>query len=176
MKIHEIEKCLQEVIKECHHLNIPISKQIDPKIRINKRAKSRFAACMKDKRFQDPVFVIEIGNALLEIDEKKVGSILAHEVLHTCYGCNNHGRVWKAYAYKMNRTYGYQIKTTASYEELGLAKPDKTIRYRYVIVCKKCSKKFYRQKRSKLITNLSQYRCQCGGKLECRNLDQESEA
>ena len=87
MKIHEIEKCLQEVIKECHHLNIPISKQIDPKIRINKRAKSRFAACMKDKRFQDPVFVIEIGNALLEIDEKKVRSILAHEVLHTCYDC-----------------------------------------------------------------------------------------
>lgn len=173
MKQYELEQYLQEVINECRRLKIPISDRIDPQIHINKRAKSRFAACKKAKRFQESYYTIEVGSALLELDRQKIKTILAHEILHTCYGCYNHGDRWKAYRDKMNQAYGYQIKTTATYEELGLERPEQTITHRYVIICKECGRQIYRQKKSKLITNINQYQCKCGGRLECIKLDRE---
>ena len=116
----EIEFCVQELIKECRNLKIPVSRKIDSKITINKRARSRFAACRREKGIKGEIYRIEIGEMLLAADKKVVRTILAHELLHTCRGCYNHGTKWKEYAFKMNQTYGYKIKTTATYEELGL--------------------------------------------------------
>lgn len=163
----EIEFCVQELIKECRNLKIPVSRKIDSEITINKRARSRFAACRREKGIKGEIYRIEIGEMLLVTDKKVVRTILAHELLHTCRGCYNHGTKWKEYASKMNQTYGYKIKTTATYEELGLEALEREKKINYVITCQKCGKTFYRQKRSKLITNINQYRCRCGGRLNC---------
>lgn len=151
-------------MRECMALNIPISTNIDPNIIINRRARSRFAACKRKGAY---LYIIEVGEALLQAERCAVKNILAHEILHTCYGCYNHGKRWKFYADKMNRTYGYHITTTTTYEELGLEVPDRKKTIHYVIVCQKCGHKFYRQKKSKLVTETDQYRCKCGGKLKC---------
>ena len=158
---------MKEVILQCNTAGIPISKSIDSEVRINKRAKSRFAACRKEKGYFGTKFVIEVGEALLQLEDIwKLKSILAHELLHTCPGCYNHGVKWKTYADIMNQMYGYDIRTTSTYEELGLTAPQKNREIKYVVICQNCGKKFYRQKKSKLITNVNKYRCQCGGVLK----------
>ncbi len=160
----EVELCMNEVMRECMALKIPISTDIDPNIIINKRARSRFAACKK--KGSSP-YIIEVGEALLGSDRMVVKNILAHEILHTCYGCYNHGKRWKLYADKMNRAYGYHITTTTTYEALGLEAPERKRTIHYVIVCQKCGHEFYRQKKSKLVTETNHYRCKCGGRLKC---------
>lgn len=173
MNKKEIEACIQELIKECENLKIPISRNIDPQIQINKRARSRFAACKREKSLDSEAYRIEIGEALLAAQEPVVRTILAHELLHTCRGCYNHGARWKQYALKMNEAYGYRIKTTATYEELGLEEPKREKTIHYIISCQNCGKVFYRQKRSRLITNIGQYRCQCGGRLSCEKVERK---
>lgn len=166
MDKREIEDCLKEVIAECRLLKIPISYDIESFITFNKRAKSRFAACRKVKNLEGYSFVIEVGEALMKADRETVKGVLAHEVLHTCYGCYNHGNRWKFYADKMNSTYGYKIKRTSSYEELGLKAPVKEKKAKYKIVCQKCGSVFVRERKSRLVINTNDYRCKCGGKLK----------
>lgn len=176
MKQQELEALLQEVLSQCKEINIPVSNHIMPYIYINRRAKSRFASCRKvqtdsgHNHLRNTHFQIEVCEAMLEADEGHIKNVLAHELLHTCYGCYNHGKRWKSYAYKMNKTYGYDITTTADYEKMGLERPEKKENYKYRIECKKCGKIFYRRRKSILITNISGYRCKCGGKLECTQI------
>ena len=167
MKQQELNNLLQNVIAECKAIKLPVSKHIEPEVLINRRAKKRFGACKKYRKS----FVIELSEMMLNADPVYIKNILAHEVLHTCPGCQNHGKKWKYLAQLMNNTYGYKITTTTSYEKMGLENPneiggasEKNI-YKYIIKCEKCGQTIYRQKKSKLITHTNNYRCKCGGKL-----------
>ena len=119
---------------------------------------------------QKPYFRIEICEAMLDAGEQEIKNVLAHELLHTCPGCYNHGMRWKAYAAKINNMYGYNITSTTTYEKIGLQKPEKKVNYKYKIECTKCGKIFYRQRKSKLTDNPARYRCTCGGKLKITEL------
>ena len=163
----QIELCMAQIMKQCKDIKIPISSNIDSNVIINYRARSRFACCKK-QRTNITKYIIEVSVSLFQAGEQSVRNIIAHELLHTCYGCYNHGGRWKQYADKMNRTYGYKIKTTATYEELGLERPEVKREIKYEITCSRCGKKLFRQKKSKLVTNINQYRCQCGGTLTCK--------
>ena len=69
-------------------------------------------------------FEIEVSRFLLDeagCSEKIVKGVLAHEVLHTCRDCYEHGMLWKSYAGQMNKAYGYQIKRVNSFAEMGMA-------------------------------------------------------
>ena len=87
------EELLKRVISEAKASGIPVSRRISTEVCSNARAKKRFAACRKKGRD----FYIEINERLLsgEIPEEKIREILAHEVLHTCRGCFDHGEKWK---------------------------------------------------------------------------------
>ncbi len=183
MKRYDMEALLKEVLSQCMELKIPVSDRIIPEPVINRRAKSRFGSCRKvwkdssgkyirrpESSLQQHYFQIEICEPVLDADEKDIKNILAHELLHTCYGCYNHGKRWKAYAAKMNEVYGYNITATSTYEKMGLDSPEKNEAYKYKIECRKCGKMFYRRKKSKLIKDIKRYRCQCGGKLECTEI------
>ena len=165
MKQQELNSLLQNVIAECKDIKLPVSNNIEPEVLINKRARKRFGACRKTAKG----FKIEISSFMLEADRAHIKNILAHEVLHTCRDCQNHGKKWKTAAQKMNTAYGYQITTTSSYEKMGLEKPqeDQQKKYKYMIQCRKCGMTIYRQRKSKLITHTNHYRCKCGGKLKC---------
>lgn len=163
-----INEYMCEVFSQCRMAGIPVSDSVDSKIIINRRAKSRFAACKKEKIYNKITYRIEVGEAILTVENPVIiKSILAHELLHTCPGCYNHGETWKTYAEKMNFLYGYHIKRVSTYEEMGISAPERKKQVKYVIICQKCGAKTYRQKKSKLITDTKHYRCKCGGKLNC---------
>ena len=152
---------MKEVINEATNINIPVSNNIDPNVIINTRAKGRFGQCKR----HNGQYSIEISQHLTQAEEKHIKETLAHEVLHTCPNCMNHGLTWKAYAIKMNMYYGYEISRTNSCDNMGIVNP-RIENARYIIVCKNCGKKLYRQRESKTIKNIERYYCKCGGKLE----------
>lgn len=186
MKQQELKALLQEVLSQCKKENIQISDYILPDIVINSRAKSRFGACRKipmnklqsidlkhiiiNKKV-NCFFQIELCEAMMNANEQEIKNVIAHEVLHTCPGCYNHGKLWKTYASKLNNIYGYNITSTTTYEKIGIQKPEKKEAYRYKITCQRCGKEFYRMKKSKLVTETNRYRCGCGGKLKCIDLE-----
>ena len=109
--------------------------------------------------------MIEVAQRVAEGPAEGCRETLAHELLHTCYGCRNHGRRWKSYAEKMNRAYGYSISRSSTNEEMGVgdARP-----YRYLVRCQNCGMEFKRFRASNLTRHPERYRCKCGGKLTCQ--------
>lgn len=136
---------------------------IDPELKVNKRAVKRFGQCRKIMSSKYD-FEIEINHKLLGLDKEKAMNTVVHEILHTVKGCMNHGKTWQNYASIMNNKFGYDISRTTSYEKVGLERP----KAKYEVVCESCSNVFHRQRKSKLITNMSQYRCACGGSLSLK--------
>ena len=86
---------------------------------------------------------------------------IAHELIHTCYGCFNHGKRFKYYCDKINLL-GYNVTTTYKGKEVTQIQNEA----KYRVMCENCKTKMYRMKKSKLITNPQLYRCsRCKGKL-----------
>ena len=159
----EIDNLLARVIAQARAVRIPVSDRICPQVRLNRRAKTRFGCCVR----QSGAYIIELSARLAgEGSEDAVLQVLAHEVLHTCYGCSNHGKRWKGYAAKMNAAYGYHISRTDKFEDLGL-EDDRPVRY--WVVCARCARRIPRMKRSPLVDHPERYRCRCGGTLRVEN-------
>lgn len=158
----DVNTKLQRIIKEAREIRISVPDNISPIVNINSRPKKRFGCCRK----ADGYFVIEISRFILNGDDKAVDGVIAHEVLHTCKDSYDHGSTWKQNAKKMNETYGYNIKCTSSFEEMGL--PESTVgeNIKYIIKCKKCGREYPRQKYTCVMKRIKAYRCSCGGKLE----------
>lgn len=150
---------LKEVISEATALNIPISNNINPTITINTRAKGRFGQCKK----RSGNYLIEISEHLTQAENKYIKQTLAHEVLHTCPNCMNHGRAWKAYAKRMNMKYGYEISRTNSCSNMGITSP-RIERAKYTITCQTCGSKTYKQRECRVIRIIDRCHCgKCGG-------------
>ena len=163
----QLNQLLQQVINEAKALEIPVSRHISPSLFINNRTKSRFGGCKKVKGFVHYTYQIEISKVLLDGEAATIKEILAHEVLHTCPGCMNHGPAWKKHCMTMEAGLGYRLERTSSYEKLGIEDRRKPKSYRYVVECRQCGQKIYRQRKSPLTDATSRYRCRCGGKLVC---------
>ncbi len=158
-KMNDFNFLLERVIDQAEKINIPVSHNISPDVIVNKRAVRRLGCCKKDKNGR---FTIELSADLIDAPEKSCMQTLAHEVIHTCPKCFDHGEKFKKYAALMNSTYGYDISRTASREEMGI---EIKTPCRYIIKCEKCGAKTERVKRSPLVDNPARYRCRCGGKL-----------
>ena len=154
----DIDQLLSAVITQARALSIPVSSHIDPHVRLNRRARNRFGCCIR----KDGGYLIELSARLGEEGTAEaVSQVLAHEVLHTCRGCSNHGPRWKRYAIKMNGSDGF--------EALGLT-DDRPVRY--LVVCQRCGRKLPRMKRSPLVDHPERYCCRCGGPLRVLDGDQ----
>ena len=124
---------LKEVIKEARELKIPVPDSISEEIIINPRPRKWYGCCRK----RAGEFTIEISEFVLGCEENKLRQIIAHEVLHTCRGCYDHGERWKTYANAMNKAYGYNIRRVSSLEELGISQEDsagKEEKVKYIII------------------------------------------
>lgn len=155
----DVDGLLAKVIKRAQTLEIPVSARIVPAVRLNTRAVSRFGCC----RGVGEGYVIELSARLLAAGEGPVEETLAHEVLHTCWGCKDHGARWKGYAQRMNAAYGYYITRTGTWEAMGLEEQKAD---RYLLVCRACGLEFRRAKASRLVSHPERYRCRCGGELK----------
>lgn len=154
-----IDGLLALAISQARAVKIPVSQEIDPHVRLNRRARTRFGCCIR----RAGRYTIELSARLAEQgSEDAVLQVLVHEVLHTCYGCSNHGARWKGYAQRMNDAYGYHVRRTDNYSELGL-EDDRPVRY--YVVCERCGRCIPRMKRSALVDHPERYRCACGGAL-----------
>lgn len=158
MDREQLDRLLAQVIDQARSIGIPVSRAICPHVEVNTRARTRFGCC----RSQMGRHTIEVSAALLAADEQAVRQVLAHEVLHTCRGCANHGKAWQRWAAAMSARFGYDIHRTDSHEALGL-RDDRPVRY--VVVCSQCGSRIPRMKRSPLVEHPERYRCKCGGRL-----------
>lgn len=156
-----LNELLREVEEQARAVGIPISGRVLPQVAVNRRAKQRFGCC---KRLSNGDIQIELSLHTLSAEEKEIKQVLAHELLHSCYGCMNHQKRWKSYAERMNRAYGYMISRTDSVERLGIEQQKPKPKYR--LVCTRCGAEITRMKRSRLITDTELYRCRCGGELK----------
>ena len=154
-----LDALLSRVVAQARAVGIPVSGRIDPRVALNRRATGRFGCC----RVREGVHVIELSAPLLAAGEGAVRGTLAHEVLHTCPGCKNHGPRWKGYAQRMNAACGYHISRTNTWEALGLSDPK---RVNHLVVCTACGREFRRARSSSLVLHPERYRCRCGGTLE----------
>lgn len=150
-----------ELVKaDMDKLNIPYKKDVP--IKINQRAKKMCGCCRKI----NGNFVIEISDFLFSYSHQEIKNTIAHELIHTCYGCFNHGKRFKYYCGKINKT-EYNVTTTYKGNEINLALTEA----KYVVECENCNIKIYRMKKTKLITNTDLYRCsKCRGKLKVFSL------
>lgn len=153
-----LDLLLAQVIKQARSLLIPVSRHIDPHVVINTRARTRFGCC----RTEQDRHTIELSSVLLDADEQTIRQVLAHEILHTCPGCANHGPRWQRWATMMSRQFGYRIRRTTSYAALGIEDQRPV---RYWVVCNRCGSRTPRMKRSDLVEHPERYRCKCGGSL-----------
>ena len=108
--MNEFDALLARAVEQARALGIPVSARISPHVAVNRRAVTRFGCCIR----RGGEYVIELSERLLEAEERACMQTLAHEVLHTCPGCRNHGALWKEYAARMNGAYGYAISRTGT--------------------------------------------------------------
>lgn len=156
--MNDCDALLRQVIQEAEKLEIPVSEKISPRIEINDRAVNRFGCC----KYKDGTYSIELARRVAQGPEKSCRAVLAHEVLHTCYGCRNHGKRWREYARRMNEAYGYVICRTSTNETLGVEEKREC---RYLLCCQDCGAEFRRFRASALTRYPERYRCKCGGKI-----------
>ena len=158
---NDFDRLMLLVMKQAKAAKLPISANIDPHVRINTRAKKRFGQCT----CRSGQYTIELSAILLNAPERSCCQTLAHELIHTCPGCGNHGDLFKKYAAIMNKRYGYSISRTNSPEEMGITavRQEKTVNY--ILECQKCGQRITRMKLSPVIACPSRYRCRCGGSL-----------
>ncbi len=159
--MHDCDRILRGVMLQAAALKIPFSKQVEPHVVINRRAVTRFGCC----RYSEGRYIIEVAERVAEGPEKACWETLAHELLHTCYGCRNHGAQWRSYAKKMNEAYGYTIARVSSNQDLGVKEARAC---RYILRCEACGKEIKRFRASRLTEHPERYRCKCGGKLRMR--------
>lgn len=127
-------KNLDNLVSECFYicdmLNIPYSQSIS--ISWNGRITTKWGYCRKiGEEYQ-----ISIAIRLSEdtISDETTKSVILHEILHTCSGCMNHGKLWKSYCKKIRENFGIKIKTVTSAEELNVSN-------KYIIKCRRCGYK-----------------------------------
>ena len=172
MQNHNREwEILQDVRRELISVGIPVSPNIKG-LRINTRTKKRLGCCQKEKRQgQHEAYIIEISKNVLGCREEDIRMIMAHELIHTCPGCFDHGKKWKKYASVARERLGYLISRTVSPEDLAIADISRE-EPRYKITCPVCGQTFIRKRMCPLIRTPERYRCgRCGSSLAGTAID-----
>ena len=157
--MNDCDALLREVMAQAAALGIPFSDNLEPHVVLNRRAATRFGCC----RLQKGRCTIEVALRVAQGPAESCRTTLAHELLHTCWGCRDHGKRWKLYAERMNAAYGYQISRTSTDAAMGVPAQREP---KYVLRCERCGASFHRLRASALTEHPERYRCKCGGRLE----------
>lgn len=136
--MNEFDALLARAVEQARALGIGVGPHL-PRVAVNRRAVTRFGCCIR----RGGEYVIELSERLLEAEERACMQTLAHEVLHTCPGCRNHGALWKEYAARMNGNLRPPSRT-GTCEALGWRM--RPVRHGW---CERCGQEFCRSRRSR---------------------------
>lgn len=120
--MRDLQKLFTECINELEVIDIPFSKNI-VKVTANNRLSSTYGKCKRfrnnDKTFD---YQIEIASFLLDerLPDKVVRSTLMHEIVHTCNGCFDHGKLFHKYGEIISDCYDVEITTYVSNERMKI--------------------------------------------------------
>lgn len=165
--IELIENETEEIKKTLILNGIPVSSNIT-EVKVNARATTRAGQCTKRFGYNGKAtYGIEISIHLKDKSIDIIRSVIAHELLHTCPNCINHGEIWKHYAEIASKLLNISIERTMN-EQL-VEKRSKN--YKYMVKCVSCNNEIYREKLSNLVKFPSDYKCAfCGGALKSYRL------
>lgn len=158
MEPQEVNALLAQLMERLRGLGIPLGREIDPQVQVNTRAQRRLGCCI----CREGRFTIQVSARLLD-QPQQLENTLLHELLHTCYGCQNHGKRWKAYAQKAGQALGVSITRTAPSK--GPLPPLRQEPVKYLLRCQRCGREFPRRRMCKSLRQPQRYRCPCGGAL-----------
>ena len=160
----ELKKECEEIVADCG-LTLPTN--ISYRIRhSNSRVLGRCS------RIGLNSYVIEMTEMYMKAyaekgDLKPIKQTLLHEMCHALPNGMNHGPQWKAYAYRINRKYGYEISRCADTTEVIQSVYNKQDNgFKYIVTCNVCGAKSGFNRRTKTLDRL-QY-CSCK---KCRASD-----
>ena len=122
-------------------------------------------------RIVNGIYIIYLSKYAMK-NEEQIQSILAHELVHTIYGCMNHGKKFKKYADIVYEKLGIHIDSRAKQREAEISGiiEAKTKKAKYILECQKCNTIIYRQRKSNLVLYPERYRCKCGGKFNLKKI------
>lgn len=141
---------------------------------VNKRAFKRYGQC----KYSLGEYSINITYRLLDerIPEEYLEDTIIHELIHTCPGCMNHGKIFQRYCDLVNDCYScYHISTYVDRHvsaEVERFYPVEN-KAKYIIYCPECGGKSYYKKATKAVKNIYRYHC---GRCGCKNLRVEEVA
>lgn len=136
---------------------------------VNKRAFRRYGQCC----YSYGEYSINITYRLLDerIPEEYLEDTIIHELIHTCDGCLNHGKLFQKYCNLVNDCYScYHISTYVDRwvsEEVEKYYPKRNSEYKYIVHCPECGCESHYKKATKVIKNIHNYHC---GRCKCKNL------
>lgn len=146
-------------------LNIPVSNEICPIVRISK-AKRRWGSCKMLKKYNAYKFYISISEKCFSepnyIDFIK--NTMAHELIHTVKGCFNHSKEFKYYGYVASKL-GYAV-TVKSESKLEKSDEEKFKEAKHILKCTVCGQMYYRYRFPKDKNYINKIVCgKCRGRL-----------
>lgn len=104
-------------------------------------------------------------NKKLVGDNSEIEKTMAHELIHTIPGCNNHGPNFKRYAGLINKHYPkYNISTYYKVDESVEDSEVVPKTPKYIVTCETCGTKSYFYRKCKTLDIIS--RCTCN---KCKN-------
>lgn len=109
---------------------------------------------------------IFLSKVCFTMKPKYLMDTLAHELIHTCKGCDNHSVLFIKYANMLNKAFGYNITAMADENnETDSYIIDAMINSaKYQVQCKKCGLIVGRNRMCRSIEHPEYYRCsKCGG-------------
>lgn len=157
----DLQIVMKEVYKEIKDVGIPC-KEIEGVKWTN--ARKKWGACWN----KGGKYNITISDMLKQngIKEEAVKSVIAHEIIHTCEGCWNHGKQFRKYCEIVQKKYGYNPIGTRP--DGGHKPEDLDIKeemvfgdqmFKYIIQCVDCGKKWKYNRRQQWFGKLNKCRC-----------------
>ncbi len=128
------------------------SGNVRPKLKFEKSTRE-FGSCQRiyvgNDRYE---FKVSINTYALQ-NEECVRNTLAHELVHTCDGCFNHGKQFKRVGYWVKRKMGIDVNTYGTAEEaLKSGLRDHQINSaKYIVGCPTCNQRWYKQRMCKVV-------------------------
>lgn len=164
----ELEKMYTRVRKDLRRIGLPLGQVTE--VGINMHLRTSLGRCCSSTKNGERVCRLEFNRTLFRFPtDAAFQDTMAHELIHTIPGCQNHGHLFKEYCSTINeRLEGYNVRPKFNYEDYGVLNPhQKTSEFdfKYILICEKCGQVFGRDRMSPFVKNPDDYRCPCGGRI-----------